>query len=445
MAWKVIIRSSAPLLVTLLCCIAHVLAAGCAYTGIYYAEGEPRCATPTPQSPVQHRVLLIGDAGKLESSRRVLAILESRASQYPDKTVTVFLGDNIYDRGMPPESAPRDYKAEATIQAQLDVLSRSRTRGLFVTGNHDWGLNLWRLTFPFLFHDDGYERVMAQSTYIDSRSSGWKTQASAALVPKPDVEFPVYQDTIHPHVVLIDTQRLLFRTEQRDLEPQILDGGRVATMGTGSPILVLAGHHPINTYGEHAGYVVWNPILAPIQFIAWLPRWLGVSNQDLKNSQHEKMTQFLDELMKNSGALIYASGHDHSLQVLKKVDDSYYALVCGSGSKKDDGVGRGSDTLFAYAHLGIMEIDHLENDGVVLRVFIPDKTPGTAKCIYSRWLRLPPRVHVPSVSSMRSISWRRSASTSRATSSSSISRRSSLLSASRSTYTSWERFGRRIQ
>lgn len=424
------------LLRALFCCLALGLEAGCAHTGIYLGPTERQFAQP-PQSEVKQRVLLIGDAGEInEYSQAVLAILETRAIEHPDRTVTIFLGDNIYERGMPPDTTHPDYFTSIfTIQSQLDVLNNSKTRGLFVTGNHDWGMNFWRIAFSFFFQDDRRERVLAQAEYIESVSSGWSGGGSAALVPKPKPK-PVlleewsvlYQEAANPHIMLVDTQLLLFKKRLQDINNENLVAMKQGdAIGANKQVLILAGHHPINTYGVHGGIVKWHPLLAPFQFILAIPQWLGITKQDLTNPQNKKMVRILKGLMKKEGALIYASGHDHSLQVLKNDDDPYIMLISGSGSKTS-AVGYGDDTLFASQQSGIMEVDLLMNDGVYLRVFIPDEN-GRSILIYSRWLRPPTGVQVQSASSRRSISRRRRLSTGRSASLSSTSRRSSLLSA----------------
>ena len=82
--------------------------------------------------------------------------------------------------------------------------------------------------------------------------------------------------------------------------------------------------------------------------------------------------------------LIYAAGHDHSLQVLKgRATD--YLLVSGAGSNvKLSKVKHGKNTLFAHKHTGFMVIDFLENGKVVLRVV----EPANKEVVFHHWLKL---------------------------------------------------------
>ena len=79
--------------------------------------------------------------------------------------------------------------------------------------------------------------------------------------------------------------------------------------------------------------------------------------------------------------LIYAAGHDHSLQVLKG-DTTDYLIVSGAGSKIS-GVKRGKETLFACSREGFMVMDFFDDDTVLLRVVVP----GDKEVVFHRWLK----------------------------------------------------------
>ena len=71
------------------------------------------CATPAPAadpaSPlpaVETRLYLIGDAGAPAPRDPVFKALAGQIAGDPARSVVVFLGDNIYPAGLPPEGAP---------------------------------------------------------------------------------------------------------------------------------------------------------------------------------------------------------------------------------------------------------------------------------------------------------------------------------------------------
>jgi hypothetical protein len=84
------------------------------------------------------RLLLIGDAGEAQENDAVLQMLEDWASKIPEKSMIIFLGDNIYPAGMPAETDSARQEAELHLSAQVDTILNSKARGFFIAGNHDW-------------------------------------------------------------------------------------------------------------------------------------------------------------------------------------------------------------------------------------------------------------------------------------------------------------------
>ena len=66
---------------------------------------------------IAHSVFLIGDAGEpsLVGQEPVLAALESEATVCKAQKTVIFLGDNIYESGMPPKGDPERAGAEEKL------------------------------------------------------------------------------------------------------------------------------------------------------------------------------------------------------------------------------------------------------------------------------------------------------------------------------------------
>src|SRR5262249_18753666 len=133
---------------------------------------------------VDYRLLLIGDAGDPNPDGEPgLQALAQQVNRIPERTTVVFLGDNIYERGMPLPTEPIDpateealetatevarviisdvfqtrQEAERIINAQVDVVRGTGARAIFVPGNHDWDQFQ-----PF----GGRERIIAMQDYLD--------------------------------------------------------------------------------------------------------------------------------------------------------------------------------------------------------------------------------------------------------------------------------------
>ncbi len=97
----------------------------------------PTRAAPAPPADVVATVILIGDAGAPKASGEpVLQAVGRVLAHRPDTAVVLFLGDNIYPRGLPDSADPGFPEAARRLHAQLALSSQAPV--LFVPGNHDW-------------------------------------------------------------------------------------------------------------------------------------------------------------------------------------------------------------------------------------------------------------------------------------------------------------------
>lgn len=83
-----------------------------------------------------HRVIFVGDAGEV-NGEQLTALAEAADRVIVGKTIVVFLGDNVYPRGI---GLPGDRKEGATKQVLKSQFWPMRTKGApvyFIPGNHD--------------------------------------------------------------------------------------------------------------------------------------------------------------------------------------------------------------------------------------------------------------------------------------------------------------------
>ena len=128
----------------------------------------------------------------------------------------------------------------------------------------------------------------------------------------------------------------------------------------GDTQVVLAAHHQLLTGGPHGGN---SGILRGIAYDARL------LNQDVVAAAYRNYLRVIELLVVSSHVpIIFASGHDHSLQVHELSDNrdgrsggtSWHHLVSGSASKRStvQGVEREAvETLFAASLPGYMRLD----------------------------------------------------------------------------------------
>ncbi|MDE0637083.1 MAG: metallophosphoesterase [Candidatus Poribacteria bacterium] len=361
---------------------------GCSHTSPYYHPDIPPSAKQNivTENTLHYRILLLGDGGQPKQDEPVLKTLQAWAQKTPEKTSIVFLGDNMYPDGM---TEQRQHEASMRLGPQIEVVKSTNTHGLFIPGNHDWTNG----------KKEGYRALLAQEKYINNALSHSPKFLPQGGSPGPVVlELP--KSTPIVRIIVLDTQWWLHQHEKPQKSTEKIIAGLKAALDTELPIIVV-GHHPLQSYGIHGGFYDWKSHLFPGRVSKkwlWVPvpivgslyplvRWhLVRSDQDLNGTRNKNMVSQLNAAFstaKKTPLLIYASGHEHSLQVLKG-DVTDYLLVSGlASSEKATEVSHGDNTLFAHQHTGFMVVDFLTNGKVLLRVV----EPGGKEVLFHHWLK----------------------------------------------------------
>jgi hypothetical protein len=326
-----------------------------------------------PAAEIETTLFLIGDAGEPDP-RQVGAPLDSLAAQAaaaPERSIIVFLGDNVYPDGIPEEGAAEWADARRRLEAQVRAIPPG-ARGVFVPGNHDWA-NATAF---------GLYSIRLQEQMIASLAQG----RNVRLLPSNGCPGPVTMDVGRLRLVALDTQWWLHSFIVRDDKSAC----PTATMGTvtaalrgqvrpagDARVVLVAGHHPLMTGGIHGGYC---GATGPF-------RRFGGRSQDILSSANRTMRDSLRSAFSGHPPLAYVAGHDHTLQVLRGGLDVDYLLVSGAGaSSKTECAVRMRESYYVSQHrAGFMRVDIMKRKGVLLRVFRYPARNGSALS-YSRWL-----------------------------------------------------------
>lgn len=366
---------------------------GCSHTRPYYRKdiaAAPRTVELSGDQ-IRARLLLIGDAGAPRDGEPVLQTLAEWVNMYPQKTMAVFLGDNIYPDGIPGVKDPAGQEeAKARLSAQINTVKGTAARALFIPGNHDWARG----------HPDGYRILKRQEDFVNILLPG-----ADNFLPKDGCPGPVALDWEGVRIIVLDTQWWLHRLDRFENPCALNDSAAVLAEltrlleGAGEREVVVVGHHPLASRGPHGGFFTWKDHLFPLTNLskaAWLPlpvigslypvgrRYWFKSRQDLFSQTYGEMIGQLNRAFAARKPLIYAAGHDHSLQVMEGASMAEYTLVSGAGSEtKATEVGHKKETLFAHQHPGFMVIDFLNDGRILLRVAEPD----AGSTLLAHWLR----------------------------------------------------------
>jgi hypothetical protein len=336
-------------------------------------------APQTPPAEFDLSLLLIGDAGAPVANDPVLAALSRALAADPGRRLAVFLGDNVYPRGLPAESAPGRLEGERTLDAQIEAARRAGARAVFVPGNHDWELDGRR----------GWEAVRRQGAYIAARGGPGVT-----LLPKDGCPGPVVSDVgavlrlvaLDTHWWLHDGPRPVHPTSScaADSEEEVQAALAEALATAGGRQVVVVGHHPLDSGGPHGGHFSWKDHLFPLRAWKswlWLPlpgpgsayplaRREGITDQDIPGAKYSRLRQALESVFALHPPRVYAAGHEHSLQVLRGRPVPYL-VVSGAGSlDHTTSVAKLKGSLFAESSSGFVRLDLAGNSQARLSVFI---------------------------------------------------------------------------
>ena len=370
---------------------------------------EPATLAPAPMAPkdsIELAIFLIGDAGSSAyDGEPVLQELALQAdSLRPVRQFVVFLGDNVYPRGVPPLGDPGRDDAEKKVAAQVLAIRKGSAQGLLIPGNHDWDRQ----------GRDGWNSIRRQDTLVRKFGGKDVRLAPAGGCPGPDVmdlgaqvrlialdtEWWVHND-VKPYG---DTSPCPTRTYD-----EVVDSLSGALRDKGERHAIVLTHHPMRSGGIHGGsFTVMDHIFPLRNFKRWLwvplpligsiypfARQMGISNQDISGRKYRQMRDAFERAFRRHPPLVVASGHDHDLQVIRggrpSVTNAAYQLVSGAGILGHASVVRDIEgSLFQREAAGFMRLDVTRDGRVRLSVttVVPEGTrpKGESAEVYSLWL-----------------------------------------------------------
>ena len=351
---------------------------------------EEACSDP---GRVTHSVFLIGDAGdvlvrgaddppgtfpdpvlKSLSHHVQLAVAELGVEQ----VAVVYLGDNVYPKGLYPVGHSDRKRGEAILMAQIEAAAPARA--IFTAGNHDWQRE----------GGEGWQNVTAQAEFLSGLGP------DVAMLPPGGCAGPVTVDFgRHLRFVFIDVIGYVHMIEHGEQhkgrcpysELSLAVGALADEFETRhGRHVVLALHHPLLSAGPHGGHFTLRQHLFPFtDFVSWLwlplpvigsiypiSRQLGVTGTDTTSSLYMAYVRGIYRASTSWSPLLIAAGHEHSLQVHRDRLGLYY-LVSGAGSvSKVDRVHEMDTLMMAAARPGFMQLDAFEGGSLDVTVHALD-------------------------------------------------------------------------
>ncbi len=367
----------------------------CAATEPWHSEKSENWRENKPQlgAKLSHRLILAGDMGDpvIEGEDPVLNLIQSRFGNESNSSL-FFLGNHIFESGLPPEDATGREEAEQKLNTILSAANKFPGSVYFTPGNKDW--------------ENGLNGLKAQHEFIKNAGNQNVNYMPRAGCPGPEtVEVGV--DVL---LLIVDSEWFFRRDneqvaaelncENQTLEEMALAIEEIAENHSDKHIVYLA-HHPFISRGKHAGFFTWKEHFFPLTDVEealWFPipvagsfypvlRNMGINRQDLSSASYDDYEDFVLDFLRDHPSVIVAGAHDHALQYFTQ--DGIHHIVSGSGSRtsiaREGGV---ADFVYSGKGFAVIEFyndgsawlemwtaeDKFENDNPVYRTKIHGET-----------------------------------------------------------------------
>lgn len=357
---------------------------------------------------LSHMLILVGDAGEpvLDGPDPVLDMLQWHLN-FPDtastaidtasnpqgsaisgKNTVIFLGDNIYQYGLPPETDKDRKQMEDKLVKQINSAGGHNGRMYFIPGNHDWNRS----------KPGGLGAVLREQQFVETYLDNNEVFFPGGGCAGP-VEVELTKDLV---LVLFDSEWWLTK-EARSEAP---DNGcktesefdflvrleDILDKNEGRNV-VIAMHHPLFSNSNHGGHyslgdnifplrLINQKLLIPLPVIGSvypLLRKYGVSRQDIPNPKYQQLKNGILSILEDRTNVVVASGHDHNLQL--KINEQIPFIVSGSGSKVTF-VARGRKADFTHQSKGFAKLMYYKSGETWVEYWEPLKDHPRGKMTF---------------------------------------------------------------
>ncbi len=311
------------------------------------------------------RMIFIGDAGEMDNQQKLL-LPDAAAKIIKGKTTVMFLGDNIYPHGMGLSGSPEEETTQQILRSQYTPMREAGAPVYFIPGNHDWDR----------MGPQGLAKIKRQSQFLEEQND-----SLLKMVPPNGCPDPVAID-ISDSVVIIamDSEWWLFPYDKTNdgadcscSTPQgVIRSLEDLMYQNRNKIILLATHHPFQSYGTHGGYFSWKDHIFPLNAInknLYIPlpvigslypflRSTFTNPEDLRHPLYKSMIKSVDDVFKYTPNYIHVSGHEHGLQFIDNTQTKQVQIVSGGGAKQNYTI-KGKYSLFGKEDQGYVVADVL--------------------------------------------------------------------------------------
>lgn len=334
-----------------------------------------------PSTSWSQKVFLIGDAGEPKSPDKNLMLLQSQFKDATENDFLIFLGDNLYPKGLPSIEDPEREEMENKLIPQLEVMKAFPGKALIIPGNHDWAQG----------RNYGWERALEMERFVRQYFDGQNVLLPIGGCPGP-IEIPMSDKST---LIILNTQYFLHSWDKPDEDDNCENKSTVEALEELKSVIIrnkgkhilIAAHHPMYTYGEHHGNFSFKEQLLPIPLLGSIHPLFRKTIGNIQDNTHPKYKAVMNQIltaMNEAESVVYAAGHEHSLQLIQR--NGHHFIVSGSGSKITH-VKQGKGSLFAKSEQGFAVLDLSENGTASVDYFGMNSGALFSKELYQKELK----------------------------------------------------------
>ena len=308
-------------------------------------------------------IYLVGNTGnnKKDIDHLVLKGLKDHLQQEKDSSTVIFLG-NLFKRNAFPKSLnqPEDYMSGSTIINMLQEIDSAANHVYVNPGSMEWTLG----------NRTGYQAVVNYELFLESYVFREGSFLPDLGCPGPE-EILLGDNTV---LIFFDSQwwfnRHLKDVDWQNQECQIENTGDLLLLLMDAinyhegKHIIIAGHHPILSYGKHNGYLPAYIHFTPPFFgsIHVLYKNVVGYQDDFANPAYKELIAGMEAIFEGDQNIVYVSAHESSLQYIRK--DNIHQVISGTGSETK--YVKKSDGHFAEDVPGYMKLIIFENNEIWL-------------------------------------------------------------------------------
>jgi hypothetical protein len=327
------------------------------------------------QDSIRFRVILLGDAGDISQDQQKV-IQHAANNVLRGKTIALYLGDNIYPRGMGLPGSREENEAGEILKSEYHPFRTKGTPVYFIPGNHDWDKG----------GEQGLLKIKRQWQYLDQFND-----SLLKMLPKDGCPDPVELNLTDSLVVIIyDSEWWLFPFQKVDAEGEcecktksdVLARLELLRLKNRQKTILLASHHPFFSFGAHGRKYTWKdhlfPLTAaekhlfiPLPVVGSIYPLLGntfTNPEDIRHPLYRDMIKKVGAVYDSFPNLVHVSGHEHGLQLLKY--DHLQVVSAGGSGRLHARMGKQS--LFAVAKMGYVIADLLPGNELRFTYYVLD-------------------------------------------------------------------------